>query len=66
MRRGEPGPEVVSRVVQRAMEVSRPKARYLAGFLFSGRLVLFLGNSVWDLVVRNIFKIKETVLPDEG
>jgi len=48
------------------MEVSRPKARYLAGFLFSGRLVLFLGNSVWDLVVRNIFKIKETVLPDEG
>jgi short-subunit dehydrogenase len=29
MRRQEPGPDVVSRVVQQAMETSHPKARYL-------------------------------------
>ncbi len=57
MRKQEPGPDVVSRIVQQAMESSRPKARYLAGFPFSGRLVLHLGNPVWDLVVRQMFKI---------
>ncbi len=57
MRRKEPGPEVVSQVVQQAMEAPRSKARYLAGFSFSGRLVLLLGDSVWDLVVRRMFKI---------
>lgn len=57
MRQHEPGPEAVSRVVQQAIEVSRPKARYLAGFPFSGRLVLHLGDSAWDLVVRQMFKI---------
>ncbi|CAG1772095.1 partial tropinone reductase I, partial [uncultured bacterium] len=57
MRRKEPGPEVVSRVVQQAIEASRPKARYVAGFPVSGRLVLLLGDSVWDLVVRHLFKI---------
>jgi short-subunit dehydrogenase len=57
MRRQEPGPEVVSEVVQRAIEAARPKGRYVAGFSFSGRLVLHLGDSVWDLVVRRMFKI---------
>ena len=57
MRRKEPGPEVVSRVVQQAIEASRPKARYVAGFPVSGRLVLLLGESVWNLVVRHLFKI---------
>ncbi len=57
MQRQEPGPEVVSEVVQRAIEAVRPKARYLAGFPFLGRLVLHLGDSVWDLVVRRMFKI---------
>lgn len=61
MRQGEPGPEVVSRVVQQAIETPRPKARYLAGFPLSGRLVLHLGDSVWDLVVRQMFKIHTTV-----
>ncbi len=57
MRHQEPGPDAVSRAVQQAMETSRPKARYLAGFPFSGRLVLHLGDPVWDLVVRQMFKI---------
>ncbi len=57
MRRQEPGPDVVSEVVQQAITPARPKARYLAGFPLSGRLVLHLGDSVWDLVVRRMFKI---------
>ncbi len=57
MRQSEPGPQAVSRVVQQVIEASRPKARYVAGFPFSGRLVLFLGDGVWDRVVRQMFKI---------
>lgn len=57
MRQHEPGPEVVSKVVQQAIEASKPKARYLVAFPFSGRLVLYLGDSVWDLVLRRMFKI---------
>lgn len=57
MRRREPGPDVVSRVVQRAIEAPRPKARYVAGFPWSGRLVLRLGDPVWDIVVRQMFRI---------
>jgi NAD(P)-dependent dehydrogenase (short-subunit alcohol dehydrogenase family) len=57
MRKQEPGPEAVSKVVQHAIEASRPKARYLAGFAFSGRLVIFLGAAFWDRVVRQMFKI---------
>ncbi len=58
MRANEPGPEVVSGVVQRAIESARPKARYMAGFPLSGRLVLQLGDSVWDAVVKHMFKIR--------
>ena len=57
MRRHEPGPEAVSRVIQRAIEARRPKARYLVAVSFSGRLVLHLGGSVWDFVLRRMFKI---------
>jgi NAD(P)-dependent dehydrogenase (short-subunit alcohol dehydrogenase family) len=57
MRRGNPGPEVVSGVVQQAIQVAHPKARYLAGAPFSVKLVIQLGDSVWDLVVRKMFKI---------
>lgn len=57
MRRGEPGPEVVSAVIKQAIEASRPKARYLAGVPLSGRLVLHLGDAVWDMVLRRMFKI---------
>jgi NAD(P)-dependent dehydrogenase (short-subunit alcohol dehydrogenase family) len=57
MRRKEPGPEIVSRIVQQAMEAARPKTRYLAGFPVTGGLVLLLRDSVWDFVVRRMFKI---------
>ncbi len=57
MRQQEVGPEAVSRVVQEAIETPKPKARYVAGFPFSGRLVLFLGDFAWDRVVRQLFKI---------
>ncbi len=57
MRRQEPEPEAVSRVVQAAIEARRPKARYVAGFSLMGRLVLRLGAGVWDVVVRQMFKI---------
>lgn len=57
MRQNEPGPEAVSKVVQLAMEASKPKARYLAAVPFSGRLVLHLGDSVWDVALRRMYKI---------
>jgi NAD(P)-dependent dehydrogenase (short-subunit alcohol dehydrogenase family) len=59
MRRQEAGPEAVSRVILQVIESSRPKARYVAGFPFSGKLVLLLGGSTWDLVVRQLFNIKQ-------
>ena len=61
MRQQEPGPGVVSRVIQQAIESPRPKARYLAAVPFSGRLVLRLRDSVWDLILRNMFKIQEPI-----
>ncbi len=63
MHRDEPGPEAVSQAVQLAIEASRPKARYLVAFTFAGRLLLHLGDSVWDSVVRRMFKIQEAALP---
>jgi NADP-dependent 3-hydroxy acid dehydrogenase YdfG len=57
MRHQEPGPEVVSNVIQQAIESSNPKARYLAGVAFSGKLVISLRDYVWDLVVKQMFKI---------
>ncbi len=60
MRRNAPGPEAVSQVIQQAIETARPKARYLVAVPFSGRLVLHLGNSVWDYALRRMFKIAST------
>jgi NAD(P)-dependent dehydrogenase (short-subunit alcohol dehydrogenase family) len=57
MRQHEPGPEAVSQVVQAAMESSKPKARYLAGVAFSGRMVIYLRDFIWNPVVRQMFKI---------
>jgi len=59
MRRGEPGPEAVSVVVQKAIEASKPNARYLVAFPLTGRLLMLLGDSVWDGLVRKLFKIRE-------
>ena len=57
MRRKEPGPEVVSRMIQKAIEARHPRPRYLAGFPFPGQLVFWLGSPAWDLIVRRLFKI---------
>jgi hypothetical protein len=57
MRNKEPGPEVVSRVVQKAIEVSKPKARYLVAVPFSNRVVLRLGDAAKDALFRRMFKI---------
>jgi NADP-dependent 3-hydroxy acid dehydrogenase YdfG len=59
MRQQEAGPDTVSTVVEQAIKVSKPKARYVAGFPFSGKLILFPDNPVWDLVVRNMFQIHD-------
>lgn len=56
MRHQEVGPEAVSRIIQQAIEAPKPKARYLAAIPFSGRLVMHLGDSTWDFVLRRIFK----------
>jgi NAD(P)-dependent dehydrogenase (short-subunit alcohol dehydrogenase family) len=57
MRQQEGGPEAVSKVVQQALEAARPKARYLAAVGFSSKLVMRLGNSVWDFVLRRVLKL---------
>jgi NAD(P)-dependent dehydrogenase (short-subunit alcohol dehydrogenase family) len=57
MRQHEPGPEVVSAVVQQAIEAPRPKARYLVAVPLSNRLALLLGDSVKDFIFKRMFKI---------
>ncbi len=57
MRQNEPGPEVVSKVIVQALEVPSPRARYLVAVPLSARLVLHLGDTVWDLVLRRLFDI---------
>ena len=57
MRGQESEPEIVSRVIQEAIESLKPKARYHAAIPFSGELILHLGDSVWDMALRRMFKI---------
>ena len=57
MRKDEPGPEVVSEVIEQAMEAVKPKARYLAAIPFPGRLVIHLRDFIWGSVIRQMFKI---------
>ena len=57
MRGQEPGPEAVSKVIQLALESSKPKARYLAGVGFSVRLAISLRDFAWDSIVRQLFKL---------
>jgi NAD(P)-dependent dehydrogenase (short-subunit alcohol dehydrogenase family) len=57
MRKDEPGPEAVSKVIEQAIQVSRPKARYLVAIPFSGRLVIRLRDFVWNFVLKQMFKI---------
>ncbi len=57
MRKKEPGPEIVSRVVQQAIEASKPKARYLVAIPLSNRVVLHFGDTARDTLFRRMFKI---------
>lgn len=57
MRQDEPGPDVVSQVIEHAMETFNPKARYLAGVPFPGSLLVHLRDFVWDVVLRQTFRI---------
>jgi NAD(P)-dependent dehydrogenase (short-subunit alcohol dehydrogenase family) len=56
MRQQEQGPEVVSKTIQQAIEASKPKTRYLTGVALPGRLVLYLRDFVWDMVLQRTFK----------
>jgi NAD(P)-dependent dehydrogenase (short-subunit alcohol dehydrogenase family) len=58
MSKDAPGPEVVSRVIQQALETPSPKPRYLAGMNFSGRLALYLRDYLWDYVLKSMFMVK--------
>jgi hypothetical protein len=57
MRQQEPGPGVVSKVIQQAIESPKPKARYLAGVAFPGGLVIGLRDFFWDSVLKRMFAI---------
>jgi NAD(P)-dependent dehydrogenase (short-subunit alcohol dehydrogenase family) len=57
MRKDEPGPEVVSEVIEQAMKAVKPKARYLVAIPFSGRLVIHLRDFIWGSVLRHMFKV---------
>jgi NAD(P)-dependent dehydrogenase (short-subunit alcohol dehydrogenase family) len=57
MRRQEAGPEVVSQVVQQAIETLKPKSRYLVAVPFSNRLMFHLGDFVRDFILIRLFKI---------
>ena len=58
MRQDEPGPEAVFKVVEQAIKAFSPKARYLAGISFSGRLVIHLRDFLWGFLLRRMFKIR--------
>ena len=57
MRKREHGPEIVSQVVQQAIEASKPKARYLVAVPFANRVVLRLGDAARDGIFKRMFKI---------
>ena len=51
-------PEVVSKVIQQAIEAPRSKARYLAGVAMPAMpLLIALRDWVWELVLQRMFKI---------
>lgn len=57
MRQQEPGPQVVSQAIQKAMETRKPASCYLAGAALPTRLVLTLGNTAWNFVVKRLYKL---------
>lgn len=57
MRGSEYEPEVVSRVILKAIIAKRPKARYLAGVTFAGQLGMALRDVIWETIARRAFKV---------
>jgi hypothetical protein len=54
-----PGPDLVSQVeIQQVIEALRSKARYLARFALSGKIVMSHRDFVWDAAARQLFKIQ--------
>jgi NADP-dependent 3-hydroxy acid dehydrogenase YdfG len=56
-RNNNPGPEAVSMIVQKALEASIPKARYLAAVPTINRLITIMGDNMKDRIVKSLFKI---------
>jgi NAD(P)-dependent dehydrogenase (short-subunit alcohol dehydrogenase family) len=52
-------PGVVSGVIQRAIEATRPQARYLVGVDLPAKAIMYLGHSTWDRVLRSMFKVEQ-------
>ncbi len=57
LRKHEPGPEVVARVVLKSIRSKKPRTRYLAAVPLTTRLMLLLGDNVRDMLYGKIFKI---------
>jgi NADP-dependent 3-hydroxy acid dehydrogenase YdfG len=58
IRKHNPGPETVSRVVQQAIDAVKPKTRYMVAVPFSQKVVLRLGDRVRDGIFRRMFNIR--------
>jgi NAD(P)-dependent dehydrogenase (short-subunit alcohol dehydrogenase family) len=56
MRRHEPGPDVVCKVIEQVLKSQHPKPRYLAAVSFPGRLVIYLRDFLWEFVARQMFR----------
>jgi len=63
MRKDEPGPYMVSEVIERAIKAVRPKAHYFAAVPFSSKLVIHLRDFVWGSVLKQMFKINPLEMP---
>ncbi len=57
LRRGDPGPEVVSQIIRKAIIASRPKARYLVAVPFTNRLLIYLNDALRDSLLKRVFRI---------
>jgi short-subunit dehydrogenase len=59
----EVGPEVVSEAIQKAIETPNPRPRYLVAVPMMNRLVMYLGDSAKDFILRRTFKVNSVKRP---
>jgi NAD(P)-dependent dehydrogenase (short-subunit alcohol dehydrogenase family) len=57
MRKSEPGPEAVTKVILQSINSSRPKARYMAGVNFPANLAINLRDLLWEAIATQTFKL---------